>query len=205
MESKGRSGAHGSGIRRPVGRHTSPDVSERLRRSFQRATRQGHRLRELARGTRESLGLTRPRVSSWSVAQHLEHLALSNQLMLDLIDEILAGEATIGPQGPSLIGRLVLFTGWIPRGKGKAPQAALPRGVSESRLLELIIDAGRRIDRLGGRLDEIEHATGRRPHFAFGGLTAGQWLRVIEVHNRHHLEIIDDILSGRGRKRSRPS
>jgi hypothetical protein len=58
------------------------------------------------------------------------------------------------------------------------------RELDESRLTVLALEPA---------LADIERAAGRIEHFAFGGLTALQWLRVMAIHTRHHLKIIEGI------------
>jgi len=54
-------------------------------------------------------------------------------------------------------------------------------------------------------LPEIETATGRVEHFAFGGLRAMQWRHVMVIRTRHHLKIIDALWhSGMHRREGTP-
>ena len=91
------------------------------------------------------------------------------------------------------MGRVVLKTGFIPRGRGKAPRATRPaeRDAED-------IEAGMR--RLAGRLDELleqlpllEEAGWRTLHPYFGALDISEWMRFMDVHHRHHLKIVRDI------------
>jgi hypothetical protein len=50
------------------------------------------------------------------------------------------------------------------------------------------------VARLEARLPRI---AGRIRHFAFGLMTACQWLRMARIHTRHHLAIIADLLAPR--------
>jgi hypothetical protein len=149
-------------------------------------------LKTLASGPDDRLFNKAERVSAWSVADHLDHLALSNLTMVRVIEDALAEDATAAG-GLTVVGRLVMLTGWIPRGRGKAPEFALPEVKSGDELRSRVSDAREAVLGLAERLPQIERSDGRRNHFAFGDLTPSQWLRVIEIHTRHHLKIIDAI------------
>jgi hypothetical protein len=81
--------------------------------------------------------------------------------------------------------------GRIPRGRGKSPEVAFPRDdVTEDELLAMLDEFGRAVDeakQLG--------ADAWFDHFAFGILRRDRALKLIGIHNRHHLRIISDIVS----------
>jgi len=93
-----------------------------------------------------------------------------------------------------LIGFLILKTGYIPRGKGKAPAAFDSKErVSEERLRGLLEEAR-------GELRDIEGLPPKSffPHPYFGDLNLKQSHRFIVVHSRHHLKIVRDIVRACG-------
>lgn len=128
-------------------------------------------------------------VSGWSVREHIEHLLRANEGTL----ASMALNREPDPVEPkALLGRVVLATGYIPRGKGQAPDGTVPEGLSGLELgarflaLELALRA----------LDvEALAAEGRvvANHVVFGGFTAADWLRLMVVHDEHHMKIIADI------------
>src|ERR1700744_188071 len=67
-----------------------------------------------------------PAVSHWTIGLQLEHVTLVNRVILkDRIESALKnGEAP----APPLLGRVVLLTGYIPRGRGNAPASTVPAG-----------------------------------------------------------------------------
>ncbi len=132
-----------------------------------------------------------PEVSAWSVGQQLEHLALASDGVLDGLEKIARGEIAERRGGPSLIGRVLLFWGKIPRGKGKAPERAVPSGLDAEVTAAKLGTAKSRFEKLD--LARLDASAGTFSHPVFGHLTAGQWLRFVEVHHRHHGRIIDDI------------
>ena len=155
--------------------------------------------RLLTLGARE-LQARVPEVSSWSTAQQICHIFLVNGAVFENICKILRAEPEPGSaQGrPTRLGRLVLLFRWIPRGKGRAPEAVIPPDTSSAEELAT------RLKESLEELCEIESLSssgsaraklrsGRRHHFAFGDLNALEWLRFARIHTRHHLRIIRDI------------
>lgn len=129
-----------------------------------------------------------PGVSGWSVHEHVEHVAVATDYFLTFMDRLSKGEGTAGGR-PRLVGRILLRTGFIPRGKGKAPDFAMPTGRGDVRML---LEQARDRFAVLGTLPKGGH---RLPHPFLGAFSARQWARFAEVHTRHHLKIIRDILS----------
>ena len=126
--------------------------------------------------------------------------------MAGAIRKILAPGSAVAAGGLTLVGRAVLFTGWIPRGAGKAPETAQPQVESGVELRRELGESRETVLELEAVLLEVETAKARIGHFAFGGLTAMQWLRVMAIHTRHHLKIIDAIQAWQdGSSMGRPS
>ena len=129
------------------------------------------------------------RVSGWCPAEHLDHMAKVTGSVVG----VLADENAQRRPGVSLMGRLIMLVGWIPRGLGKSPKRLLPVRASAEE-----IDAA--LARLEQTLDALPAAALSPsrgpvvPHPLFGGLTPSQALRFMAVHNEHHLKIIRDIL-----------
>jgi hypothetical protein len=172
-------------------------AAPRCRGTYDALLRQCDQLEQLAAEPDERLSYRAQRISAWSVADQLDHIARATQAMAGAIEKALQPDAPSGGR-PSLVGRAVLFTGWIPRGVGKAPQSTEPEPGSREELGSLLTQSRQALDRLESRLPEIDGARGRVNHFAFGDLTPRQWLSVIEIHTRHHLKIIRDIQGALG-------
>lgn len=130
------------------------------------------------------------RISAWSIGEHLDHVMKVDRSILARIDSPIDT-----PHPPlSTLGRITLWTGWIPRGKGRAPDFTRPEAVPPEGLRSQIVEV-RRL--LHGVLDAPEKLADPRriaSHPHFGGLTAAQWLRFVAVHHRHHVKIIRDVL-----------
>ncbi|WP_341215639.1 DUF1569 domain-containing protein [uncultured Wocania sp.] len=87
--------------------------------------------------------------------------------------------------------RAVLFPiGYIPRGKVKAPKIVQPPNVIlDEDLHAQLQTAKNHIDAL-----EVLPKTAYFKHFIFGELSKKQTLRFLEMHTKHHLKIVSDIL-----------
>ncbi len=145
----------------------------------------------------EDWSLQRADVSSWSVAQQVDHMLRSVARMLSAADMIRIGyDARIKPDGQaSLPGRMLLRAGAIPRGRAEAPEDVLPvlaptvedcRARYETVLLVVAAFAP--------HLDVIRTVRGTISHPLLGDFRAKDWLRFARMHTEHHLAIVDDIL-----------
>ncbi|NIO31907.1 MAG: DUF1569 domain-containing protein [Gemmatimonadetes bacterium] len=177
--------------------NTAEAALPHCRGTYDALLRQCDQLEKLAAEDDERLSYRAQRISTWSVAEQLNHIARATQAMAGAIEEALRAEAPGGGR-PSLVGHMVLFTGWIPRGVGRTPDFTRPEAASRDRLGSLLVQSRRALERLEARLPEIDGARGRVNHFAFGDLTPRQWLSAIEIHTRHHLKVIRDIQNAPG-------
>ena len=136
-----------------------------------------------------ALALRAPEVSAWSVAEQVDHLVKVNQ---SIFSHLLTRTPASGPR-ISLAGRLVLLTGYFPRGKGESPRKLRGQPASAAELsaaLETSRDTFRKLAAEPGPLLDPSPAL---PHKMFGALTAAQALRFVPIHTRHHLRIVSDI------------
>jgi DinB superfamily len=189
-------------------------ASAGLRRVHAQILRQLALMAELARGPEVEVAARAPAVSGWSVAEQLEHLVLVDRAVLKSVRRILddphrqaAQSAQPAPPAPgiNLVGRVVLGTGFIPRGRARTmppyqPGAAPAEGAAGAGVAAVLgieeIERGMR--ELEPRLGELEASAGRSRHPLFGGLGGRQWLRFVTVHHHHHLKIVRDIRRARG-------
>ena len=78
-----------------------------------------------------------------------------------------------------------------PRGRGKTPDAAIPNEqTTESGLRELLSEAS-----MSAQKATESDCDCWWKHFAFGVMKRDEALKFVEIHNKHHLKIISDILS----------
>ena len=139
-----------------------------------------------------------PRVSKWTVGKQLEHLLLSDRTVLDRFDRLTDGRDGPAPGGPTLVGRVILATGFIPRGAGKAPGAVVPAGRDAADVEAGLRRLAERFRLLAGQLPLLEESGWRCRHPYFGALDIGEWMRFMDVHHRHHLKIVRDIRKAAG-------
>ena len=149
------------------------------------------RMRALAREPEARLCARQERVSAWSPAEHLDHMY---KVSMSIVRRITEEGAQPSKRGINVMGRVILFFGWIPRGRGKTPER-----------LSGTICTGPHIEASLGRLEQVldnlpvaavdASRSPIVPHPMFGGLTPSQALRFIVIHTKHHLRIIDEILA----------
>lgn len=79
---------------------------------------------------------------------------------------------------------------YIPRGRAKAPKIVIPPDVIlEEELTSQLQEAKINVEKTKS-LPEKSHFR----HHVFGMLSKKQTLRFLEIHTKHHLKIVDDIL-----------
>jgi hypothetical protein len=163
-----------------------------------RALRQLALMAELAQGPALELAARAPAVSGWSVAEQLEHLVLVDRAVLKGVGRILDDPQPPAAPDVNLLGRVVLGTGFMPRGRARTNPAYHPAAMPQEALHAAILDVDRGLGEMAPRLGELERASGRSRHLRFGGLGGRQWLRFLAVHHHHHLKIVRDIRRARG-------
>ena len=175
-------------------------ASGRTIRSHERLRRSIDECAALAEDAR-SCDACAPSVSGWSVVNHLEHLLLADRWMFGWIESVVgegaSDQAADAGGGPSPRGYLVLSTGFIPRGRGRAPDRTCPNGLSALEILAGFREVGAQVEGLQPRLTEVDAIALTRPHHVLGHLTPARWLRFAGIHHHHHDKIIRDILSAR--------
>ncbi len=133
-----------------------------------------------------SVALGAPAVSEWSIGMHVHHCCLA---MIKICQSLVASTPPTPRSRFSFRTTLVFSSGRIPRGRGRSPDAVLPRQDISPAELSTLLDECERILTEAGDLDP---KTWFR-HFAFGVLDRNKTLRFIRIHNRHHPRIISDI------------
>ncbi|MFI1772921.1 DUF1569 domain-containing protein [Thalassobellus citreus] len=88
--------------------------------------------------------------------------------------------------------RTILFAlGYIPRGKAKAPKTVLPPNtISTQDLISQLETAKKQIESIKALPKNAYFI-----HHIFGMLTKKQTFRFLEIHTKHHLKIVNDILN----------
>ena len=129
-------------------------------------------------------------VSAWSVGTHIQHLSLA---MSGISKALLASSSPMPPPRFSVPKFFVLLFGRIPRGRGRAPKVTIPEKESSKEEILVALAAARQ------GMEAAQSVPFDRwfQHPMFGPLTKDQTLRFVEIHNRHHLAIIKEILAAR--------
>ncbi len=157
-------------------------MSRSASKSLARIREQSARIRAIL-GTRE---LTAPVTqSAWCVAEHLDHTL---KVTTSTLQVLLKSELPPLPKGINLVGRMVLLFGWIPRGRGKAPEKLVGTTATSDELKTRLSELDDVIARVGA--EPPRDATPVLRHPMFGGLTFAQSLRFVAIHTAHHLKII---------------
>jgi hypothetical protein len=123
--------------------------------------------------------------SAWCVAEHLDHTLKVTTTTLQIL---LKPELPVLPRGINLIGRMVLLTGWIPRGRGRSPEKLRGAQVPADQLEAQLALLDELIERIASEPPRNASPVFRHPFF--GGLTFAESLSFLTIHTEHHLKII---------------
>jgi len=127
-------------------------------------------------------------ISSKSIAWHLDH---SLKVIITICNLIEKSDSTHYHWKFNFIRTFVLLTGYIPRGKGKAPKEVLPPAkITQEDILKQITLTK----------NKLNSATNLAPknnfkHPYFGQLNLKQTLQFLKIHTKHHLKICSDIIA----------
>jgi len=127
-----------------------------------------------------------PEISKSNVGWHIEHILLTNKMILEAVEKSNPADYTWSFKLP----RIVVFTmNKIPRGRAKAPKVVVPKTYDEQTLLEHL-----KIVTL--KIQGLENMSSDKyfDHPYFGNLRLNKTIKFLEIHTKHHLEIINDIL-----------
>ncbi|MBI2722499.1 MAG: DinB family protein [Bacteroidetes bacterium] len=125
-------------------------------------------------------------VSGSSVGWHIEHILLTNNAIINALKN---SEPTKYKPSFRFSKLLVFVTGKIPRGRAKAPKVVTP-ALFNTESLTAHINYGK---------DKIQELKTLSPsayftHPFFGDLKLKDTIKFLEIHTKHHLNIIKDIL-----------
>ena len=130
-------------------------------------------------------------VSHWSVGMQIHHCCLA---MIEICQSLIDSKPPPPPARWSLVTSIVFLSGRIPRGRGKAPEVALPKENVSADELVSVLDRSEQLLKQASQLDRDRWFK----HFAFGILDRDKSLKLMRIHNRHHLRIVADIVAARG-------
>ena len=138
------------------------------------------------------LDLRAPGVSKWSFGQQLEHLYRSSHYVIDRLEESLTGENASEPIG--MWGRGLMIGGFIPRGAFPTIPPLEPASGTMDHIHPLRESLKTRLAQIEWDLSEIKASSGRSLHPRMKWLSSSQWLFFADIHHRHHLAIMRDIV-----------
>jgi len=153
---------------------------------------------ELAEHCRRDLTLHIPEVSKWTYGQQLEHLYLAAHWVFDRLDESLGGGHE--RDQPSILGRSLLVTGRIPRKMFPTIPPLVPGTGSLVEIQPLKARLHRRLAENDWDLGRVRVATGKSMHPRMKYLSSRQWFFFLDIHHRHHLRILRDLLKAGARQ-----
>jgi len=129
-----------------------------------------------------------PKISKAGVAWHLDH---SLKVINAISDTLQKSNPSEYKYEFNLMRSLILLLGFIPRGKGKAPKPVTPPEEIKTEDIVAQLDKARSI--LAG-LDNLDPKANFH-HPIFKQLHKKQALRFMEIHTKHHLKIIEAIVT----------
>ena len=131
--------------------------------------------------------ITREQVSKVPIAWHLDH---SLKVINKIHGVLKNSDPTVYEKRFSFSRAFIFLFGYIPRGRAKSPASVLPSyDIKTEEILSQLEEA-----RLNFRELETLDRNANFVHPIFGHLNTKQTKRFLEVHTKHHLKIVSDIL-----------
>ncbi len=138
--------------------------------------------------------ITAPRVSRWTLAQHLHHTAHANAALLKALADHNPAKDAPTTGRPNLGGILVLLLRRMPRGRARSPKRYHPPEKPEPDEVSQQIRASRtQLTAVAKDPQRLKNLAGVLKHPVLGFLTPPRWLCVARIHAEHHIRIMRDI------------
>lgn len=157
---------------------------------------EAHFVDELAAHYNDKLGVVDTRVSKWSYGHQLEHLYRTSHYVLDRLEEAMTGlyaDEHMGFWGVGLVTVGFIPRYWFPTIPQLVPLSGTPEDIEP-----LKDDLKNRLQQIEWKLNDIKVSRGKSRHPRMKYLTASQWVFFQDIHHRHHLAIMRDILKTAG-------
>ena len=146
---------------------------------------------------------------TWTVAEIVEHLSITERKLLGMMTQMLAGaEAAAGAGSPAqgeadAPASMQPFSldAYIERAKGEkyeAPEVIRPTGAAVADSLASLAASRAGLEALRPRFERADLSSQLFPHPAFGPLNLYQWLAFIGIHEARHLNQIERLLADAG-------
>ena len=147
---------------------------------------------DLARQCNGKLALQSPMVSKWPFGYQVEHLYRASHYVLDRLEEAMSGANANEPMGPW--GMALMVSGFIPRGMFPTIPQLVPEGGTMEIIQPIKDSLQERLANIPWDLADVRASDGKSKHPRMKWLTASQWMLFADVHHRHHLRILQDIV-----------
>ena len=132
-----------------------------------------------------------PPGGGWSDAEVYSHIMQATLASTVALERCTQNSCKPTSKGINLLGRLVLFFRAFPPVRIKQPEKVAEKmpalKISKEEARNMIIKCRQRLENVAHLIHNAEN-DGRIAHPRLGMLNAGQWLRFIGVHLRHHLK-----------------
>lgn len=129
-----------------------------------------------------------PSVSKATIGWQIDH---SLKVLNNVCIAVKSSDPKTYKKNMKFLGKLLLFLGKFPRGKARAPKHVLPpETITKQDLISQVVDAKNNIETIASL---PQNAYFKHP--MFGHINTKRVTRFLEVHTKHHLKIIDDILN----------
>ena len=126
-------------------------------------------------------------ISQANVAWHIEHTLLT---LNGITDFLIKSDPKDYKWKFNFIRIVVLTMKRIPRGRAKAPNVVQPQGNTYKNTLVTHLSMTR------NKIKELEFLSKDKyfPHPFFGKIKLQQTINFLEIHTKHHIDIIEDII-----------
>lgn len=163
------------------------------------------RLTARLEGLNEAQQNFRPAPDTWSIAEIIEHLSITERQLVQLFQMMLkkieAAGAGLGANRGMLHAPVSIeeFVEQSKREKYQAPENIRPTGgVPLADSLASLQESRAALRDLQPRLESVEASAARYPHPAFGPLDLYQWLLFVGTHEERHLGQIEALTKSPG-------
>lgn len=125
-------------------------------------------------------------VSSVNIGWHIEHSSL---VIIKIVESISKSDPNKYKWKFNIKRSFVFFLEKFPRGKAKAPDIVMPKQIEKTDFPALLIKTKEAIK----KLDQVGHNQ-YFLHHVFGDLNKKNTFIMLDIHTRHHLAIVKDII-----------
>jgi hypothetical protein len=126
-------------------------------------------------------------VSVVNVGWHIEHSSL---VIIKIIETVSKSDPKKYKWKFNIKRSFVFFLEKFPRGKAKAPDIVIPKQTEKTDFPALLIKTKEAIK----KLDQVDHNQ-YFLHHVFGDLNKKNTFIMLDIHTKHHLQIIKDIIA----------